>query len=172
MPANLSSPSFRPFITRLFLGRSPKKTLLRILVLVTVCFITFKFVLVPVKIVGHSMEPTCQDGQLRFINLLAYAGRQPQRGDIIGIRLTPDDTIIIKRLIGLPGERIAFHTGVVFINGIQLDEPYLNSLGAWEWPEETLDKNTYFATGDNRLVTQQYRIQREQIFGKFLGLSR
>jgi hypothetical protein len=55
---------------------------------------------------------------------------------------------------------------VVSINGNPIDEPYLTSLGAWEWPEETLGDNVYFVTGDNRTVSQQYRVQRGEILGK------
>src|ERR1039458_8277054 len=46
-----------------------------------------------------------------------------------------------------PGERVAFHSGVVFINGKSIAEPYLISHGAWEWPEETLGDDVYFVTG-------------------------
>lgn len=112
------------------------------------------------------MEPTCYNGQIGFINKLTYAWRPPQRGDIIGFRPENGGPIVVKRIIGLPGERIAFHSGTVFINGESLAEPYLESKGAWEWPEETLAKATYFVTGDNRTISLQFRVPQEKILGK------
>jgi signal peptidase I len=164
--------STRSFFTRLFLGRSPRRTFLRILILVTVCAITFKFVLLPIRVTGHSMEPTCQDGRAGLVNLLAYAWRAPQRGEIVGIRQAADGPILLKRLIGLPGERIAFHRGQLYINGVLQEEPYLSAPGTGERPEETLGPGMYFATGDNRAVTEEYHIGRNQILGRLLGGGR
>lgn len=170
-PAGSSPQDDRAF-RRLLLGRSPKKTILRILILVAASFITFKLVLTPVRITGDSMEPTCHDGRVGFINLLAYVRQEPQRGDIVGIRFGPQDPIMVKRVIALPGERIAIHAGAVFINGARLAEPYLTSPGAWEWPEETLDKNNFYVAGDNRMISRQFTVGRNQIFGKLLGQAR
>jgi len=151
---------------RLVWGKRPVWTVFRLLLLIVTCLFVFKFVLCPIRVSGRSMEPTFYDGQIGVINLLAYHGKAPLRADIIAFRQAPDPHILIKRVIGLPGEQIAFHSGVVSINGNPIDEPYLTSLGAWEWPEETLGDNVYFVTGDNRTVSQQYRVQRGEILGK------
>lgn len=157
------------FNRRLLLGSSPRKTFLRIFVLVAASLVIFKWVLMPARVTGESMEPTCHDGQLCLINLLAYARQAPQRGDIVGIRFKAGDPILLKRVIGLPGERFAIHTGKVFINGSELAEPYLPAPGTWEWPEETLGRDTYYVAGDNRSISQQFSVNRHQIFGKLLG---
>src|ERR1017187_2946009 len=130
------SQQFKPFCLRLLFGSRPKWTLVRILILVVTSLVFFKLVLVPVRVIGRSMEPTCYDGQIAVINSLSFIWLQPGRGDIVGFRLATNQPIIIKRVIGMPGERIAFHSGVVFINGKSITEPYLTSQGAWEWPEE------------------------------------
>ena len=147
-------------------GKRPFWTAVRLLLLIVSCLIAFKFVLCPIRVSGVSMEPTFLDGQVGVINLLSYHGQEPVRGDIIAFRQAADPRIFIKRVIGLPGERIAFHGGVVFINGDPLDEPYLTSLGTGEWPEETLGDHVYFVTGDNRTVSQQFRVRRGEILGK------
>jgi len=167
-PAGGGPPGSAAWGQRLF-GRAPRKTLLRILILVVGSFLTFKLVLMPIRVTGISMEPTCHDGQVRLLNLLAYARQEPQRGDIVGIRFGPRDPIMIKRVIGRPGDRIAFYSGVLFINGVQIMEPYLSSPGAWEWPEETLTQDTYYVAGDNRPISQQFKVDRKQIFGKLFG---
>ena len=139
---------------------------MRVALLIFTSAVLLKFVIVPVKVTGSSMEPTFYDGQVSLVNLCGYAWKQPQRGDVVAIRINDKEPIILKRVIGLPGEQFAFHTGVVFINGQRLSEPYIPDLGAWEWPEETLGTNTYFVTGDNRQISQQFRVERRQIIGK------
>jgi signal peptidase I len=154
---------------RFFIGRNPAWTFGRIALLILSTFLIFKFVLTPVRVSGNSMEPTCFDGQISVLNVLAYVWHPPKRGDIVGFQSEDGRQIIIKRIIGLPGERIAFHSGVVYINGKSFAEPYLLSRGAWEWPEETLGKNVYFVTGDNRVISQQFRVERIKIMGKLYG---
>ena len=151
---------------QLVLGKRPLWTIARVLLLVVTALILFKLVLLPVRITGASMEPTCYNGQIGFINQLAYHWRPPRRGEIIGFRPDNRGPIIVKRIIGLPGERIAFHSGTVFINGQALAEPYLDAKGSWEWPEETLAKQTYFVTGDNRTLSMQFRVEQHTILGK------
>lgn len=154
---------------RFFVGRNPAWTFGRVAFLILGSFLIFKFVLTPVRLTGTSMEPTCYDGQIGIVNKLAYVWRNPSRGDLITFHSDDGLQIIVKRIIGLPGERIAFHSGVVFINGKQILEPYLVSKGAWEWPEETLDDKVYFVTGDNRVISQQFRVKNSKIMGKLYG---
>ena len=156
---------------RLLFGRKPKWTLVRVLLLIITSVVLFGFILVPVKITGRSMEPTCYDGQVSLVNMFAYIWKEPQRGDVVAINIDDKRQVLLKRVIGMPGEKIAFHTGIVFINGKRLEEPYLSSAGAWEWPEETLGDKTYFVTGDNRLISQQFRVERRQIVGKLFQLT-
>jgi signal peptidase I len=154
---------------RFFIGKNPAWTLARVLLLILGSFLIIKFVLTPIRVTGNSMEPTCYDGQISVLNVLAYAWHTPKRGDVVGFRSGDGRQIIIKRIIGLPGERIAFHSGAVYINGRSIAEPYLVSLGAWEWPEETLGENIYFVTGDNRVISQQFRVETSKIMGKVFG---
>ena len=155
---------------RFFIGRNPAWTLGRVFLLILSSFLIFKFVLTPIRVTGNSMEPTCYDGQISVLNVLAYVWHPPKRGDIVGFHSDDGRQIIIKRIIGLPGERIAFHSGVVYINGKSIAEPYLASQGAWEWPEETLGEKVYFVTGDNRVISQQFRVETSKILGKVFGL--
>ena len=111
------------------IGRNWKLTLARLIVLVVTCFVVFRFILLPVRVEGISMLPTYQNGSVNFVNRLAYLRHEPQRGDVVGIRLS-DPSIMwpsvmyLKRIIGLPGETVAFANGTVLINGQALDEPY------------------------------------------------
>jgi len=86
------------------------------------------FVVQPVKVEGTSMEPNLHNGERIFVNKLVYYGLpRLQRGDIV-VFWFPDNPSksYIKRVIGLPGERVVLCNGKVFINGTQLDEPYID----------------------------------------------
>ena len=93
-------------------------------VLVVLCFVVFKFILSAIRVEGISMLPTYQDGSAHFVNRLAYLWHEPRRGDVVSIRLAGTHVMYLKRIIGLPGETVAFVNGQVLINGEVLDEPY------------------------------------------------
>ena len=93
----------------LVIGRNPKVTLARAVVLAVLCFVVFKFVLLHIRVEGISMLPTYQDGSAHFVNRLAYLWHEPRRGDVVSIRLAGSSHLMyLKRIIGLPGETVAF----------------------------------------------------------------
>ena len=126
----------------------------------------------PYRIPSSSMEPTLHcaspgpgcvaDFSDRVLaNRFIYHFKEPERGDIIvfevperGIRACnlPESETFVKRLIGLPGERIRGRNGRVFINGEPLEEPYLDSVDAPEktFAEREIPEDHYFMMGDNR----------------------
>jgi signal peptidase I len=163
--------SRRPFPSPLTvaIGRSPKRTLLRAAVLAAVCFIVFTFVLLPVRLRGTSMEPTYTDGVLNFVNALRYRLRTPRRGDIVAIRMAGRHVMLFKRIVGLPGERVAFRDGALLIDGREVDEPYVHHRAAWDMEEVTVGPNEYFVVGDNRRGSIEAhalgRVQRGRIVG-------
>ena len=127
---------------------------MRVAVLATLSFIIFKWVLLPIRAEGISMEPTYQSGSLNLVNRLAYRYRNPERGDIVGIKLAGPHVIYVKRIIGLPGEHISIERGQVYINGAPLSEPYVKNRRGWDVPEVTLTPREYFVIGDNRGMRQ------------------
>jgi len=156
----------------LFIGRRPRFTVLRIVVLVVVCFILRQFVLLPIQVKGISMQPTYHEGQINCVNRLAYLRHEPQRGDIVSVRLAGESYMLMKRIIGLPGEKVSFHEGKTFINGELLDEPYLKKSCNWEEGPFVCATNEYYVVGDNRsmpfVLHTQGRAERERIVGKVL----
>ena len=93
------------------------------------------------------MEPTLSVGNVVLGNRL---DRIPERYDIILFR-NPENRkqVLIKRVIGLPGEKIEIKDGYIYVNGERIEEPYLqekcNDSGSYQVPE-----NSYFVMGDNR----------------------
>jgi len=169
--------SVRPHWLRvLIIGRRPKATLARIVVLVATCFVTFKFILLPIRIEGVSMLPTYHDRQINCVNRLAYLRHEPQRGDIVSVRLSDPGGIanpsvmFMKRIIGLPGETVSFRSGRAFINGQPLDEPYVKFSCDWEKEPVQCSPTQYYVVGDNRSMAfnfhTQGRAERDRIIGK------
>lgn len=131
-------------------GRSLRRTLLRSALIAFGAFIIFRFVLVPVRLIGSSMEPTYGDGTVNLVNVLRYRSREPGRGDIVIIRAAGRGVFLLKRVIGLPGESIYISKGVVYVDGQPLNEPYVKHDAGWDYPEVNLGEEEFFVIGDNR----------------------
>lgn len=178
MSSETKNMGIRDWAQAIFIGRRPKRTLVRlvpVLVLGLIAVLFFRFVLTPVRITGISMVPTFEDGSIRFLNRLAYLHGEPQRGDIVGIRYSGDHTLLAKRIIGLPGESVCFQHGKFYVNGKPLDEPYLKYPCAnWQSEPKTLGPNEYYVVGDNRTMPINYHdhgaADRRRIIGKILLL--
>jgi signal peptidase I len=135
---------------RIVFGRDPRRTLVRVLVLGSLSFIIFRWVLLPIRAEGISMQPTYESGSLHLVNRLAYSHLKPVRGDVVGIKLAGPHVLYVKRIIGLPGEQISIGQGQVYVNGAPLEEPYVRNRRPWDKPEVTLTPREYFVIGDNR----------------------
>lgn len=128
------------------------------------------------------MEPSFLDHEYLIINEITYRFEEPKRGDVIVFRYPKDpQDFFIKRVIGLPGEKVQIKDGKVFVynmdnpNGQALEEPYLltgtdtNSLTK---DTITLGESEYFVLGDNRNQSKDSRsfgaVKRSFITGKVL----
>ena len=143
----------------------PKKSFLQDLKEIVLFALTILAILIPIRlfiaqpfvVVGSSMDPTFATGQYLIIDELSYRFEAPSRGQVIIFKYPKDTTkYFIKRIIGLPGEKISITNGKVTIKnkanpgGITLDEPYLKFEANTNMPEETLSSTDYFVMGDNR----------------------
>lgn len=151
-------------------GRNPRHTLARIAALAAGAYIVFGHLLIPVRGAGPSMLPTLQDGQFLFVNTLAYVGTDPRRGDIVGISLAGRSALYIKRIVGLPGERLRIDAGTVYVDGVPLEEPYVERRRPWDIGEFVLGDDEYLVIGDNRGMTVNNhdfgKARRERIIGR------
>lgn len=163
-----------PWFLRALLGRRPKWTLVRVAALVVLSFVVFKFVLRPIRVEGISMAPTYRPGSINFINKLAYRWSDPQRGDVVAVRFAGESVFLLKRIVGLPGERVTLDGGVVYVNGERLEENYVKLWGRSYWRKTwELEGDEYLVIGDNRaLVSDETHYKgaarRERIIGKVL----
>jgi signal peptidase I len=151
-------------------GRNLKWTLLRVVIWGVVCVFIFRVAFLHIEVTGISMLPTYPDNSTHWISRLAYLWQEPQRGDTVAIRLAGPHVMYLKRIIGLPGESVAFVNGRVLINGEILDEPYLKLPCDWNHPPETVGPDKYFVVGDNRsmreLDHEHGECERARILGK------
>jgi signal peptidase I len=140
---------------------------------VLVSFVIIVFVYQPVKVDGGSMEPGLEDQERIFINKLVYRFESIERGDIVVFRY-PRDThkSFIKRVIGLPGDRIRISSGHVYVNDELLEEPYVppDYLDARSYSEAVVPNNAYFVLGDHRSMSNDSRefgpVMRSYVYGK------
>lgn len=145
-------------------------------VIIIVAYIIFSMILIPGKIPSGSMEPTLNVGDIAVANGLAYLTKDPQRGDIVIFKAdATGEDVLIKRVIGMPGDSLMFVDGYLYINGELVYEEYLpedmetNSFKDFEVPE-----GCYFVMGDNRTSSYDSRswenpyISKENIKGKMI----
>lgn len=124
---------------------------------------------------GKSMEPAIKDGTRLEADLNAYLSAVPQRGDIIVFK-DDNDSVIVKRVVALPGEEAEIKDKKVFIDGIELEENYLNTPDSTEAPEDNsvwqVPESSVFVLSDNRTNGRDSRdfgcISYDKIIGKVL----
>ncbi|HTC30717.1 MAG TPA: signal peptidase I [Candidatus Acidoferrum sp.] len=111
------------------------------------------------QVSGPSMSPHVSSGEFVIVNTLAFHFGTPQRGDIVAFRhesITPE--VYIKRVVGLPGDRVRIDRGTVYLNGAHLAEPYVRYGDDRSVPEMTVPPESVYVLGDNRAVSEDSRI--------------
>lgn len=154
------------------------KTFLICLIAVT---LLTNFVAKPVRVDGRSMYPTLEDGEIGVMNVFSAKFQDIERYDVVVVYNEEKNENWVKRVIGLPGDTVYAKDDVVYVNGLALDEPYLNTdyvkqirsrgdLFTQDFDKVTLGKDEYFLMGDNRIVSYDSRrvgpFKRKDIRGK------
>ncbi len=145
---------------------------------VFIAVVMIVFIYQPVKVEGTSMMPTLTNEERIFINKFTYRFglSEVERGDTV-VFWYPQDTTksYIKRVIGLPGDRIRIDDGQVYVNGRELPESYVpeefRDYTSWhDGQEQTVPPLRYFVLGDHRNQSSDSRmwgyVPRANIYGK------
>ncbi|HLX25572.1 MAG TPA: signal peptidase I [Candidatus Cybelea sp.] len=115
------------------------------------------FVRLP-QVSGLSMEPHIRSGEYVMINTFAYRIGAPKRGDIVAFRHDGDArAIFIKRVVGVPGDRVSIRRGQVYLNGASLAEPYVVHGDDRTFAQITVPARCVYVLGDNRGESEDSR---------------
>lgn len=149
-----------------------------IVVVLAVMVMIYLFIMSPQEINGASMEPNFHNGEYILTNKIIYRIEQPQRGDVIIFKSPRNKEVdYIKRIIGLPGDRVSVKSNAIYVNEEKVAEPYLQPgvtiFGMSylkEGQEATVPEGMYFVLGDNRPHSSDSRdfgpIPKDEIIGK------
>ena len=165
-------------------GRTILEYVVLAIVAVAVALLIQAFLVKPYRIPSASMEDTLLIGDRVLVDRISWRFSQPQRGDIVVFHPPFDGPVLIKRIIGLPGDEISVSGGFVSINGKRLDEPYVRRVNGRQEPSEPFSNGlpwslqkpfkvpaeSYFVMGDNRTDSGDSRefgpIKRAQFVGR------
>ena len=168
-------------------GRTILEYVVLAVVAVAVALLIQAFLVKPYRIPTASMEDTLLIGDRVLVDRISWRFSQPERGDIVVFHAPVVGPVLIKRIIGLPGDEISLNGGSVYINGRRLDEPYVRRVDGLPEPSEpfsnglpwslqepyTVPSGSYFVMGDNRTDSGDSRefgpIKREQFVGRAFG---
>lgn len=129
------------------------------IVLTLLIFLVIRFLIQSYHIEGPSMQPGLHTNEYVLVNKVSYLFQAPKRGDVIVFHYPLNTTQdYIKRIIGLPGDTVRTDQTHVWVNGVELNEPYISmpfnpdATKTWKVPP-----GDYFVLGDNRPVSDDSR---------------
>lgn len=138
------------------------KELLPYLIIVVVVILIRCFLIEPVRVNGESMIPTLEDGQTLILNKIVYKVSDIKRFDIVVLDTDKYNELLIKRVVGLPGEHVSYKDGNLYINGKKVKEDFkhenTDDFDLEELDVKTIPEDKYFVVGDNRVNSQDSRI--------------
>ena len=137
-----------------FIMKILKEILSYVVILIIVLFIK-SYVVSPIRVNGDSMYNTLYDKDIMILNEFIYRFDDIKRFDIVVVEEKGE--LLIKRVIGLPGEKIKCVDGHIYINDKKIDDKYSYSETS-DFSEIIIEENNYFVMGDNREVSLDSRI--------------
>lgn len=147
------------------------KEILSYVIIIAIVILIRTFLVTPVKVNGNSMDPTLKHEEIMILNKIKYKTTKIKRFDIVVIKY--NDELLIKRVIGLPGDKIEFKDNTLYVNDEKVKENFKHdktedfSLSSLEY--EFVPNGKYFVMGDNRDDSLDSRIfgpvEKERILG-------
>jgi len=129
--------------------------LIRVLCVALFAYLLFRNVCIPFRIQGTSMEPTYHNGRFNFCCTLRYIFSGPKRYDVVAVRLAGKKVMLLKRVVALEGELLEFRDGKLFVDGIEIHEPYVRGPCNWNLPARRVEKGCVYVVGDNRSMRME-----------------
>ena len=136
------------------------------IIIIIVVLLIKKFIVSPIRVNGTSMLDTLHDGDIMILDIIGYRRSGVERFDIVVC--DTEDEYIIKRVIGLPGEKIEYKNSQLYVNGKKVDDNYASKVT--DDFVTKVPKNSYFVLGDNRTNSLDSRyygaFSKKKILGK------
>ncbi len=144
---------------------------LRLLALALVCLLFFGVVCRPCVIRGESMRPVYRGWGLTFCWCPSAWFVRPRRGQIVVLRMVGQRVLLLKRIVGLPGEVVEFRDGRLFVDGEPLREEW-ETLGPCDWnlPPRTVEAGHVYVVGDNRSMDMDSHVFGQIPASRILGV--
>ena len=146
-----------------------KSRIFQFFVILAIFCLIFSFKYRVTLCVGESMEPTFKNPELLLINKRAYATNSPKRFDVVALFDPVMNEMLIKRIIGLPNEKIEIINGEFYINGSYLKYPFSSERVDGPYYSTgpiVLSSNSYFYIGDARETSCSGIFLQEQLMGR------
>ena len=152
-------------------------------VAIAVALLIQAFLVKPYRIPSESMENTLLIGDRVLVDRISWRFSEPKRGDIVVFNPPSGGTVLIKRIIGMPGDTVSLSGGSVYINGQKLNEPYVRTVNGKPEPSDPFSNGlpwslqqpykvpagSYFLMGDNRTHSGDSREIGPIARGQFVG---
>jgi signal peptidase I len=146
------------------------------IVLTVLMFLVIRFAVQNFNVEGTSMEPSLHNGELILVDKWTYLFHPPQRGDVIVFVAPPDPALdFVKRIIGVPGDRISVSGTTIIVDGVTLNESYVAAINQGNPYDANIQNkivppNMYFVLGDDRVRSDDSRrwgfVPRMNIIGR------
>jgi len=141
-----------------WLSRALREVAETVIPAVAIALVINLFLAQATQVLGQSMEPTLHSSQRVVVEKVTYRlFHGPRRGDIVVIDLAEQTDMLIKRVVGLPGETIEMHGGAVYVDGQLLEEPWAIRSGGGNYGPITIPPLHIFVLGDNRGASNDSR---------------
>lgn len=147
-----------------------RRFVIRLALVAAGAWLLFSQLLLPLRIRGASMEPAYHDGGVNFCFRWRYALQSPRRFDVVAVRLAGTRVMLLKRVLALPGETVAFHQGRLLVDGRPVAEPQtVRTGGEWELPPRRVAPGRLFVAGDNRSMPIDQHVLGEADLDRIAG---
>ena len=148
------------------------KNILSYVIVIVIAILIKEFIFSPIKVNGTSMYPTLNDGDLMILNEIGYYLNGVERFDVVVVKKNGER--LIKRVIGLPGEKVEYKDNELYVNGNLIKEEFTHetthNFNLEEIGVNVIPEGYYFVVGDNRTNSLDSRkiglISKSEIKGK------